>query len=448
MKLYEHQVEALDLIKDRNRCAIYYDMGLGKTFIGSEKMKQLGAKINLVICQKSKVNDWFNHFETYYPWSNVYDLTKKSDFECFMHDKPKCPLAMVGIINYDLVWRRPGLLKLSDFTLMLDESSLITNRTANRSKFILKMNPENVILLSGTPTAGKYEKLWSQLKLLGWNISEDIFWKSYVDYEWVDRNGFWDKQVNGYKNVEHLKKRLGEFGAIFKKTNEVMDLPEQIDQMIYVEQSKEYKKFKKDRVITLNTYRNQYCEYGGDESDFYGKDVTPTITLVGDNSLTKILYERQLCGQYSQAKLEAFKDLVESTEDRLIVFYNFTAELARMAEIVYDHRPISMVNGAGRELKNYDDCDNSITFVQYQAGAYGLNLQKANKVVYYSLPLGIGSCDLWEQSKKRIHRIGQDKTCFYYYLLVKNSIETWNLELLKTGKELTDDLFTKEINDL
>ena len=85
-----------------------------------------------------------------------------------------------------------------------------------------------------------------------------------------------------------------------------------------------------------------------------------------------------------------------------------------------------------------------MTFVQYQAGAYGLNLQLANKVIYYSLPLGIGSCDLWEQSKKRIHRIGQDKTCFYYYLLVKDSIEIWNLDLLKTGKELTDDLFKKE----
>ena len=105
------------------------------------------------------------------------------------------------------------------------------------------------------------------------------------------------------------------------------------------------------------------------------------------------------------------------------------------------NKPVSVVNGKIKQLKHYELYDNSITFVQYQAGAYGLNLQKANKVIYYSLPLGIGSCDLWEQSKKRIHRIGQDRTCFYYYLIVKNSIEEWNLELLKTGKELTDELF-------
>lgn len=29
MNLYQHQTEALELIKDKNRCAVYYDMGLG-----------------------------------------------------------------------------------------------------------------------------------------------------------------------------------------------------------------------------------------------------------------------------------------------------------------------------------------------------------------------------------------------------------------------------------
>lgn len=419
MQLYPHQVEALELVKDKNRCAIYYDMGLGKTYIGSEKMSQLGCKINLVICQKSKIDDWYKHFEKYYSRSNVYNLTKKSDLECFISDKPKCPLAMIGIINYDLVWRRKELLKLHDFTLMLDESSLITNRTAMRSEFILRLRPANVILLSGTPTAGKYEKLWSQLQLLGWNIDEATYFKSYVNYEWVDRDGYWDKKIVGYKNVDHLKRRLAKFGAIFKKTDEVIDLPAQIDQMIYIEPSKEYKFFKK----------NHYLEIDDKE-------------LMGDSILTRILYERQLCGQYSQDKLDAFKDLVESTEDRLVVFYSFTEELNRMRTIMNEMgRPFCVVNGQVKDLYAYEHSDNSITFVQYQAGAYGLNLQKANKIIYFSLPLGIGSCDLWEQSKKRIHRMGQDKTCFYYYLITKDSIETWNLELLKIGKELTDDLF-------
>lgn len=90
----------------------------------------------------------------------------------------------------------------------------------------------------------------------------------------------------------------------------------------------------------------------------------------------------------------------------------------------------------------YECVNNSVTFVQYQAGAMGGNYQKANKIVYFTLPLGKGSCDLWEQSKKRIHRIGQNRPCFYYYLLVKGSFEERNLAALQEGKELTDELFT------
>ena len=384
-------------------------------------MKELGSKVNLVICQKSKVNDWVQHFENNYHFK-VLDLTKQGQLNDFLGMVQSEKYILIGVINYDLVWRRPDLLHLSDFTLLLDESSLITNRTAKRSKFILALDPANVILLSGTPTAGRYEKLWSQLQLLGWSIDEETFFKSYVDYEWVETDdGFWEKKIKGYKNVDHLKKRLAKFGAIFKKTNEVIDLPDQVEQMIYIPPSKEYKFFKK----------NHYLEIEDKE-------------LMGDTILTRILYERQLCGQYSEDKLKAFRDLLESTEDRFVVFYNFNDEWHKLEAITDElGRPSGVVNGQFKNPEVLDKYDNSVIFVQYQAGAYGLNLQKANRIIYYSLPLGLGSCDLWEQSKKRIHRIGQDKTCFYYYLLVKDSIEIWNLELLRTGKELTDDLFER-----
>ena len=56
-------------------------MGLGKTFTGAEKMMRLNAKVNLVICQKSKIEDWVEHFVIYYENKEdamIYDLTKWS----------------------------------------------------------------------------------------------------------------------------------------------------------------------------------------------------------------------------------------------------------------------------------------------------------------------------------------------------------------------------------
>lgn len=446
LNFMSHQQQALDQTESFNRCAYYLDMGLGKTFVGAEKMYLLNNDVNLVVCQKSKIDDWLDHFEKYYPDYEVFNLTKKTQAVRFrelidtstIYDYKK---QIVGVINYDLVYRRSYITHIKDFTLMLDESSLIQNETTQRAKFILKLQPESVVLLSGTPTSGKYEKLWSQCKLLGWDIKKKAFWASYVDTEWVEQGQFKREVVTGYKHVDHLKKKLAQHGAVFMKTQEVIELPEQIEQKIYVKPTKEYRHFMKNGYLVLDTLNLIQFK---DDSDFYGNDVTPRVELVGDNSLTKTLYARQLCGQWHKEKLEAFRDLLESTDDRVIVFYNFNEELTRLRKICESlNREVSFVNGSGRSMYAYECVENSVTFIQYQAGAMGGNFQKANKIIYYTLPLGKGSCDLWEQSKKRIHRIGQDKSCFYYYLLVKGSFEEKNFAALRKGKELTDELFEK-----
>lgn len=407
VKLLPHQERSIAATKDHNRCAYYLDMGLGKTFVGSEKMKALNTNINLIICQKSKLKDWYEHFKTFY-----------QDYNTIIYSKPmkNIPDKSVIIINYDLVWRRPELLELSNFTLMLDESSCIKNTSAERTKFILKLKPDNVILLSGTPTGGKYEELYSQCKLLGWKISKKAFWDTYIITKKMDINGFSVPIVIGYKNIDRLKEKLREYGAVFMKTEEVLDLPEQIDNVVKVETTKEYKKFSRDRYIEIEDKE-----------------------LVGDTSLTKMLYLRQLAAQYNSNKTTVFRDLLESTSDRVIVFYNFNEELDKITNICEKlERPISVVNGKNKDLKAYENEENSVTCIQYQAGAMGLNLQLSNKIIYFSLPL---SSELFEQSKKRTHRLGQSRTCMYYYLITEGSIEEKIYEVLGTRRDFTNKLF-------
>ena len=419
MKLYQHQEEALKLTSERNRVAYYLDMGLGKTFVGSEKMRELGANINLVICQKSKIQDWVDHFKKYYDYQ-VLDLTCKKSLQSFV-SWSTANVKMVGIINYELAWRRKELLKFKDFTLMLDESSLIQNRKAKQSKFILKLEPANVILLSGTPCSGKYENLWTQAHLLGWEIKEPLYNKHYVNYKLIEVGGTKHKVVDRetpYKNIERLKAKLRAYGAVFMKTEECYDLPQQNVIDVKIKATSAYRKIMKHSIVEVDG-----------------------VEIVGDTSLTKRLYSRMLASQYNDNKIVAFRNLIESTKDRLIVFYNFDYELEQLENVLLDgdcRRPFSIVNGKIKNLFAYERADDSVTFVQYQAGAKGLNLQKANKIIYFS---PTERCEDYMQSMKRIHRIGQDKPCYYYRLIAKNTIDEDIYKALERGEDYTDNLF-------
>ncbi len=419
MQLFPHQSEALAQSRNLNRVAYYWDMGLGKTFVGAEKLVQLNADSNLVVCQKSKVQDWIEHFQANYPNVTVRDLTNPKEFDDFV-SRPVGVGLRVGIINYDLLFRRSQLLSLSGFTLLLDESSLIQNEKAKRSKFVLNMNPANVILLSGTPVSGKYENLWSQIHLLGWGISNDLYNRQYVNWETVEVDGFPVHRVNKehpYRNVDRLKSKLREHGAFFLKTEECFTLPEQNFVTVRVPTIPQYRKFRKKKVV-----------------------IAPDgAELIGDTTLTEFLYSRQLCGHYNHHKLQAFCDLLSATRERLIVFYNYNAELAVLTEAVKAaERPLSVVNGKIKDLTAYEEQTDSVTLIQYQAGAMGLNLQKANVIVYFTLT---DKSELFEQSKKRIHRIGQNRPCFYYLLICVGSVEEALLKTLEQRRDFTDELF-------
>ena len=415
IKLLPHQQEALKRTAGLRRVAYYHDMGLGKTFLGSEKMMSFNNLINLVVCQKSKVDDWIKHFQEHYD-IDVYDLTSKDGIALYTASMNR----RVGIINYDIVYRRPELFKLAGISLMLDESSMIQNDKAKRTKAVLKLNYNSVVLLSGTPVGGRYENLYTQLVLLGYKLSKRQYWYDYIDWKEVSfGGGFPVKMVTGYRNVRELKNLLGVLGADFLKTQDVLTLPEQRKIIIDCKVPKEYKTLLKDGIVTVNERE-----------------------LVADTPLKSLLYSRMMCGAFCPDKLAKFKDLIESTSSRVVVFYNFQSELEALVKAIGKDRPISIINGTTKDLKAYEQCDDSIVLVQYQAGAMGINLQKSNVIIYYSLPL---SSELYEQSKKRIHRIGQKNTCLYYVLQCTDSVEVDIEKTLEKRRDYTDKLFVKNV---
>lgn len=419
MGLFAYQKAALDRVRGKRRCAFYHDMGLGKTFTGAEKlMSDRCWKRALVVCQKSKVADWVDHFASHYD-IDVLDLTTPdgmANFESSM-SHPDLPDA-VGVINYDLLWRRPELQDMECFAVIFDESSLLQNRSSKRTRAAMKLaiRANGLILLSGTPVDGRYERLWTQLNMLGWRIDEKLFWRQYVESETTMREGFPITKVTGYKNEERLVRKMRELGCDFLKTDDVIDLPGQRFIRVGVPMSGYYRKFAETNVITA-----------------FDRD------FVGDTVFGDLTAKRQLAAAYSPAKLEAFGDLLDGTGKRLVVFYNFDVELEGLTgELARRGRPYGVLNGKAHDLSPFSDTDDGVALIQYQAGAMGVNLQQADTCVYFSPPL---ASSLFEQSKKRIHRVGQDRPCTYYELVSKGTVEEKIYGTLAMRRDYTERLF-------
>lgn len=379
----------------------------------------------MIVCPKSVIPQWVECFEEWAKDYNVYNLTKKKQLNEFMTSEQdhKC-----GIINYESAWRKPELLKLKGFTLILDESQAIANPTSKQTKGITKLKFDNLILLSGTPCSNaRYDKLYTQLKMLGLHMNKRSYEDRYCNFFEMEKAGVKFRVLsknNPYKNVDELKSIMYDLGCVFMKTDEVLDLPQQRFIDVHIAKSKYYKTFEKDGYVDCGE-----------------------VEYISNGPAQDMLYMRQLCN--SKEKLDMLKTLLESTNDRVIIFYNFDIELKLLQQYISKlKRPMSFINGHEKNLDCYNNNDDSITLVQYQSGSAGVNLQLANKMIYYSPPI---KSDFYEQSKKRIHRIGQESKCTYWKLITDNSIESNIYYMLDRKRDYTDELFKKgwrqNIND-
>lgn len=421
MRLFDYQQSALDRLAGKKRVAFYHDMGLGKTFTGAQKLLDETHDHSLVVCQKSKVQDWVDHFNENTAVTAIDATTDKGYVHLLYvtihpHDFPQT----IFVINYDRIYRREELFDYAWGGVIFDESSLLQNPTSHRTKAAMKLaaNTDVLVLLSGTPTDGKYERLWTQLRMLGWTISEKLYWRQYVDTETTMVEGFPVKKIRGYKQVDRLISKMHDFGCDFLKTDDVLSLPDQTFVTVQCPQTKE-----------LRTFRNKGIVELADGTE-----------VVGDSTFAALTGERMLASAYSPYKLDALKSILESTSERVVVFYNFKSECDQITALCdLLGKPYCEINGYRHDIIEFDK-DGCVCVVQYQSGAMGLNLQAARYTVYYSPPL---SSSLFEQSKKRTHRVGQTQACIYYELLTVGSVEFDIYKNLDKRRDYTDALFEK-----
>lgn len=263
------------------------------------------------------------------------------------------------------------------------------------------------------------------MAMLGWHMTKEQFLQQFCHvYEWTDPTRPWMTIpiIQGYKNIDKLREGLKEHGGSFITMEEAgVQLPATTEQIISIQTPPEYKRFMKNGIVKI-----------GDTE------------IIGENNLTKMLYARQICSVYNPSKAAALEELLQQAGDEMvIVFYNWTAELRILQSVCGKlHRPMSLVNGQTKDIKNYQaGTPGTVILCQYQAASMGLNLQKARICVFYSLCLSYSD---YEQAKARIHRIGQNRNCNFYNLICEGSIEEDILETLEQRKDYTEQLFTEK----
>lgn len=131
--------------------------------------------------------------------------------------------------------------------------------------------------------------------------------------------------------------------------------------------------------------------------------------------------------QVSSAKLEALEDIVDECIEsgrKVAVFARFVPEIDAISKVLkdkgIDHSVImGSVQDRAEQVRRFQEEPEVKVFIgQLQTASKGLTLTAATVEVFYSLDFNYENYD---QSRRRIYRIGQKKKCLYIHLVCRDT---------------------------
>lgn len=465
-KLFDYQTNTFNKIKDlENGVLLSLDLGLGKTITAVAIceywiQKQRVDKM-IVVCQSIKLNDWKEDLSKMEidGWEFVVIKTNK-ELTNFQKDKtiyimsysifsnlPQHP-------NFNFVNQQTGFIydecqTMKDWKTNISQAGLATSHKTNWK-----------IMISGDPISNSYKDLFVLLKILGFYFDgwdnlemEKIYFDNHF-MTWKEMKVSKTKTILkpvSNKNENELLELLHQKG-VFIKTKEVLELPEQIFEDIYFDIPKEchliLKEMKQRFLMNQsNPFEEKTLPINFDKTF----DVKFLTELFKHNYTlaSGFLKKEDNIQNYHYLKVNLLEKIFEKhLHKNIVIFYNFNHELETIKNYFQDKFTIVEINGKShleQALPKIKEND-TLILVQYKAGATGINLQAySNIIVYYTLTT---SGELYKQSSKRIHRIGQTKDCYYYHLIGRKTVDEKIFETIKNSQKLTDAMFLGWIREL
>jgi len=420
MKLYPYQMIGVEFIDTTKSCLLADEMGLGKTAQALAWL-QLRSKVRpvLVICTATLKLNWEREINK---WMS------KNKSVCVVNAGEAWDDSEIIIINYDIVDRYLEDLKKIKFQcIIIDESTLIKNSKAKRTKAVVKLAKKipHVICLSGTPFLNRPVEMFNTLQLVSPSEFSN-FWQ--YAFKYCDaKKGYWGWDFSGASNTDKLADKLKKSVMIRREKKDVLkDLPAKT--RVLLPQNVDLKSYKIEERCLADWIRQN--KITGDSS--------------GGDHLVKIekLKQAALETKYKEF-VEWIKDFIDMTGQKIVLFAHHRDYINKLLVDLKKFDPVSIVGGDAIQ-KRQDSIDmfqnkrsHRIIICSMKAAGVGITLTEANTVAFFEL--GWNYQD-HAQCEDRCHRIGQKDNVTAYYFIAKGTIEEDIYELLESKKKVFDDV--------
>ncbi len=439
--LRDYQVDGVRWLYTIYKCGfggiLADEMGLGKSFqtiVFIKKILEKDDKI-LIVSPTSLVYNWEAEFDKFGP---------ELSYQVFSGNKIERKKALeeyqgnIYITSYGLLKEDFDFYEKENFKLfIIDEAQAIKNPVSDVTKTVKKIEATAKFALTGTPIENSLLELWSIFDFImpGFLANANAFNQKYKIKE------DFDEDTNNL--LARLKMQIKPFLLRRKKMDVAKDLPEKIENNIYVDLEEDQKKIYAGAVAEANKLMEEAIQSGG-----FKKNQVIILSLL--TRLRQICIDPRIVYKNYTKKSSKIEELIKVVKEvidnghKLLLFTNFRTALDIVKD-EFEKNKISYYMIAGdvpakkrKDLVDNFNKDNTNAFlIMLKSGGTGLNLTSADVVIHL---------DLWwnpqaeNQATDRTHRIGQTNTVTVVKIITKNTIEERILELQERKKILSDKL--------
>ncbi len=337
------------------------------------------------------------------------------------------------IANYELLLRDLPHMKTRNWEYILaDECTRLSNHTNKQYKALKQLQAKFKIPATGTAISNSPLDAYG---IFEW-IKPGIFGNFFRFSNRYVIKDIWGG-TRAFKNMDELASIIAPHYIRRTKEQVLPELPDKVQVTVPVELSERERKLYNDLRAELLF-------------DIESADISKikNITQI-QNGVVKMMRLRQMTNSLEiigesveSSKLDTLKDLIKTFEphQKMIIF----SEFAEMCKILHRELPHSLmiIGEVGIEdrraiVEKFNNDPATNILVMSSAGAYGLNLQAADKLIHFDLPWSVGK---YAQRSARAHRMGQKETVFEYSLIATHTVDQHVLKKLTLKQDLSEML--------